>query len=532
MSADMTASSPPATRRSSPTGDPADLPDRLRRVPGSAAQPLTVLLGLAGSALLAAAAVGAGGVLVRDPLLADGPLSWIRYGHGRDMAMAAIYAGFALIVWAWVRLGRAVLAGAAGRREVLTAAAVWLVPMLVSPPLFTRDVYSYLGQGALALEGMDPYQVGPVELSPGPLPDNVHYFWQTTPAPYGPFFLLIAKLVHAATTDELILGVIGMRLVLLTGLAMLIYSVPRLAHWLGGQPTVALWLVVANPMTVVHLVGGPHNDLLMIGLLTTGTLLVLRGRAAAGIALVTVAAGVKATALMALPFLVWMWAAQLPGGPWPRFGKAVTAGLSIFTAVFAAIMLVSGLNLGWLAALHAPSLNINWMSLPTGVGLLVHGVVQLAGDIDDRQPILDVTRMLGAVVLAVFATRQWWAARHGGPDAVRRAAIVLLATALLSPITLPWYLTWALALAAGLAWSEKALTWVVGASTWLVLASYPDGETALDSFLYVAATALASALAAASLLRPDPLRLSRHRRPGPAPPRQHELSPVGAEGGE
>ncbi len=531
MSADMAPSSPASTRRSSPSGDPAELPDRLRQVPGSAVQPLTVLLGLAGSVLLAVAAVGAGGVLVRDPLLADGPLSWIRYGHGRELAVAAIYAGFALIVWAWVRLGRAVLAGAAGRREVLTAAAVWLAPMLVSPPLFTRDVYSYLGQGALALEGMDPYQVGPVELPPGPLPDNVHYIWQTTPAPYGPFFLLIAKLVHAVTTDELILGVIGMRLVLLTGLAMLVYAVPRLAQRLGGRPTVALWLVVANPMTVVHLVGGPHNDLLMIGLLTTGTLLVLRGRAAAGIALVTVAAAVKATALMALPFLVWMWAAQLPGGRWHRFGKALAAGLSIFVAVFAAIMLVSGLNLGWIAALHAPSLNINWMSLPTGVGLLVHGVVQLTVEVD-RQPILDVTRMLGAVVLAVFATRQWWAARHGGIDAVRRAAIVLLATALLSPITLPWYLTWGLALAAGLAWSPKALTWVVGASTWLVLASYPDGETALDSFLYVAATALASALAAVSLLRPDPLRLSRHRRPGPAPPRQHEPSPVAAKRGE
>ncbi|MBW0009351.1 MAG: polyprenol phosphomannose-dependent alpha 1,6 mannosyltransferase MptB, partial [Pseudonocardiales bacterium] len=134
-------------------------------------------------------AVGAGGILVTDPLITGGPLSWIRYGHGHDLATVVLYLGVGMIVWAWVRLGRDVLSGTATVRRVQVAGAVWTAPVLLSPPLFTRDVYSYLAQGALAVRGLDPYQVGPATLPPGAIADNVHYVWQTTPAPYGPLFI-------------------------------------------------------------------------------------------------------------------------------------------------------------------------------------------------------------------------------------------------------------------------------------------------------------------------------------------------------
>jgi alpha-1,6-mannosyltransferase len=486
----------------------------------------TVLLGLLGSFLLAAGAMGAGAVLVQDPLLTGGPLSWIRYGHGRDIARTVLYIGFGLLVWAWVRLGRDVLRGIAGRCQVLTAGAVWIVPILGCPPLFTRDVYSYLGQGALALAGMDPYEVGPSELPPGPMSDNVHYLWQTTPAPYGPLFILISKLMYWGTGDSTIAGVFGMRLVLLIGLGLLAYALPRLAERLGGSAPITLWLVVANPMMVVHLVGGPHNDLLMIGLLATGTLLVLQRRHVAGITLVTVGMAIKATAGVALPFLVCIWAARLAGrNHWVRLAKAVPAGLAVFAPVFTVITLVSGVGLGWIPALSAPSAIVNWMSLPTGVGQLAHALVWLFTGAD-RGPIIAVFRLLGLALLAGIIVRQWWLSRDGGPDVVRRTAIVLLWVALLSPATLPWYLSWSLVLGAGFAWTNRGLACVVAASTWLVLASYPTGEMALYSPIYLAGTALASALAAVSLRRPDPLRIRHQPAEEHARPRLEPLTPA------
>ncbi len=476
----------------------------------------TVVLGLCGSVLLATMAVGAGGILITDPLITGGPLSWIRYGHGRDLATMALYLGVGMVVWAWVRLGRDVLAGTATARHVLVASATWTAPMLFSPPLFTRDVYSYLAQGALALRGLDPYEVGPSELPPGPVADNVHYVWQTTPAPYGPAFIHLAKIMSWLTAEDAIVGVIGMRLVLLVGLGLLVFVLPRLADELGGKRTVALWLVVANPMTVVHLVGGPHNDLLMIGLLAAGTLLVLQRRHVAGIALVTAAMAVKASAGIALPFLVWIWAARLPGSRGTQLVKAGVAALAVFGSVFTGLTLLAGVGLGWIPALDAPSLIVNWMSLPTGAGQLAHFVSSPLHDMS-YQPFIDVVRLFGAGLFLAILAWQWWLARDGGTDAVRRAAIVLLCSAVLAPATLPWYLTWGLVLGAAIAWRPRPLAMVVAASTWLVLCTYPTGESGLTSWPYLIGTLAVSLVAAASLLHRDPLRLRGGKHPASAP---------------
>jgi len=107
----------------------------------------------------------------------------------------------------------------------------------------------------------------------------------------------------------------------------------------------------------------------------------------------------------------------------------------------------------------------------------------------------------------VIAVRQWWAARDGGPDAIRRAGIVLLAVAVLSPATLPWYVSWGMALVAGAPWSRRALTWLVFFSLMLVIVYYPNGEDALYNWPYLAACAALSALGAVSLYRIDPLHL-------------------------
>ncbi|MBV8993927.1 MAG: polyprenol phosphomannose-dependent alpha 1,6 mannosyltransferase MptB [Pseudonocardiales bacterium] len=494
------------TQRPGPGSDQHEHAQLLDRLRPKGLLSGTALLGLIGSLLLAVMAVGAGGILVNDPLIDGGSLSWIRYGHGHDLATVGLYLGVGMIVWAWVRLGREVLSGTATAQQVAAAGAVWAAPLVLSPPLFTRDVYSYLAQGALALRGLDPYLVGPSKLPPGAVADNVHYVWQTTPAPYGPLFIFIAKMVNAVTGDHLILGVIGMRLVLLTGLAALIFALPRLAQRLGGDPTVAMWLVIANPLTVVHLVGGPHNDLLMTGLLAMGTLLVLERRHAAGIALGTMAMTIKASAGVALPFLVWIWAARLPGPRSTQLLRAAAGSLAVFATMFTGITLVSGVGLGWVPALDAPSLIVNWMSLPTATGELAHALVAPFAHVSDHLFIV-LSRLLGSVVFLTIFARQWWLARDGGPRTISRASAALLWAALLAPATLPWYLSWALVLGAVLPWPRRRLAWVIAGSTWLVLCTYPTGESAFTSWPYQLAMVAVSLLAATSLSHPNPLGL-------------------------
>ena len=475
-----------------------------------------LLMGLVASLLLMVGGFGGGGILVRDPIMTNSVVGFWRYGHGRELATALIYLGVVLLAWAWIRLGREVLAHRVGGRAVLATAGVWMIPMLVTPPLFTRDVFSYLAQGKLPLAGFDPYAVGP-EAMPGVFTTNVHYFWQDTPAPYGPLFILLAKAVMWVVGSNIIVGVLLMRLTLVAGLVLLVWALPELTRRLGGRVAVALWVAIANPMVIIHMVGGGHNDSLVMGLLATGALFALRGRHVVGIVLVTCAMAVKASAGIALPFLVLVWAAQLTGSQTARITKAAAAGIGVFAGTFGLITVAARVDLGWLPALSAPSMIVNWMSLPTGVGEFVHWLLEIPFDLP-KQPFINVARIIGGVVLLVIAVRQWWAARDGGPEAVRRAGVVLLAAAVLSPAMLPWYVSWGLALVAAAPWSRRALSWLVFFSLMLVIAYYPNGEDALYNWPYLAACAALAALAAVSLHRVDPLHLSLRGPRAPADP--------------
>ncbi|MGH3517736.1 MAG: polyprenol phosphomannose-dependent alpha 1,6 mannosyltransferase MptB [Haloechinothrix sp.] len=476
----------------------------------------TIALGTVGSTLLMLAALGAGGILISDPVLGAGPLSWLRYGHGKALATATLYLGFGLVVWAWVRLGRYVLRGRVGVRPVLIASGCWMAPLLISPPLFTRDVFSYLGQGAQLLYGHDPYASGPAVLDELPhVVENVHWLWQTTPAPYGPLFLAVSKGIVSLTGDDVIAGVIVTRLVLLTGLAAMLWALPRLVNHLGGNLPVTMWLAVASPMTVIHLVGGPHNDLLMLGFLTVGVVAALERKHAVAIALVTIGMLIKPTAALALPFLVWIWASRLDAGSrTANFFRAVMPSLGIFGAIFAAGTMVSlgSFNIGWATGLQAPTLIVNWLNFPTGIGQAVGGFARLFFDVDYSMFIAGA-RALAAVALAGFAIRQWWLARDGGDRAVLHMGITLLAAAILAPPTLPWYLTWGFVILAAFRWSREQLSFVVGVAVFLVLVYYPTGEQGLNNWWFMAGVFAVSVYAAVSFLRPDPLGLIEAVRP-------------------
>lgn len=472
----------------------------------------TIALGAAGSVLVLLGAFGAAGILARDPVLGHGPLSWIRYGHGQMLATGLLYIGFLMTVWAWVRLGRHVLAGRVGSRAVLIAAASWTAPLLIAPPIFTRDVFSYLAQGALPLHGMDPYAVGPIMLGVPEIVQNVHPFWVSTPAPYGPLFILLAKGVAAVTGSNVIAGVILTRLVLLVGLGLVLWALPGLVRHLGGSLPVALWLAVAGPMTVVHLVGGPHNDLLMVGFLAAGALCVLDRRHVLGVVLVTLGAAVKATSMIALPFLVWVWAGHLTSTPLRNFLRAFSAALATFLATFvgATYLALGSFDLGWLNSVNAPTMIVNWLSLPTAIGEVIHSVVSLFVEAN-KSWFVNIVRVLGGLVFFTIAVRQWWRARGGGPDAVRRMAFVFIAIAVLSPTMLPWYLSWGFVIAAALAWQRRQLAILVAGAVFLVLTYSPNGEDLLYNWPFMACAVAVSVLAGISLLRPDPLRLFRDR---------------------
>ncbi|MFI8565078.1 alpha-(1-_6)-mannopyranosyltransferase A [Rhodococcus sp. NPDC078407] len=497
------------------------------------------ILGVVGAVCITFGGFGAGSVRRRDPLLEEMHLSWLRFGHGFVLSTIIVWVGVLLMITAWVRLGRATLHGRTTVGELRWIVPAWTAPLLLSVPMFSRDAYSYLAQGALLRDGFDPYGVGPVA-NPGILLDNVSNVWTTTTAPYGPLFLLLGQGITTVTGDNVIAGTMLLRLTMLPGLALMMWAVPRLADHLGGRATTAVWLAVLNPLVLIHLIGGVHNELLMVGLMTAGIVLSLAHRHVAGIALVAIAVAIKATAGLALPFLVWIWMLHIrdkartegrtPPSPLLMFTRTAGIGASVFVAVFAVSSFVAGVGIGWLTALSGSAKIINWLSLPTILAHLV--TVGTSWFLDLRlDPVLYVTRLLCSIALLAVLVAAWWWGRKSERNAVKGILIALVATVVLSPAALPWYYSWPLAIAAGFALSRTTLMILTGLSTWLMLVFQPDGAIGLYNVVHVALAIVAAVVAALALTRVDPLRLrSDHSREHRAVPNAPKSSaPVPAE---
>jgi alpha-1,6-mannosyltransferase len=453
-------------------------------------------LGFLGSVLITTGALGAGSTRQHDPLLESIHMSWLRFGHGLVLSSILLWTGVGLMLIAWLGLGRRVLAGEATEYTMVATTGFWLAPLLLSVPVFSRDTYSYLAQGALLRDGLDPYVVGPVG-NPNALLDEVSPIWTITTAPYGPAFILVAKFVTIIVGNNVVAGTMLLRLCMLPGLALLIWAAPRLAHHLGADGPTALWICVLNPLVLIHLMGGVHNEMLMVGLMTAGIALTFGGRNLLGITLITVAIAVKATAGISLPFLVWVWMRHLRDRrgyrPVQAFLAATAISLLIFAVVFAVLSALAGVGLGWLTALAGSVKIINWLTVPTAAANLIHAFG--GGFTVDFYRSLRITRFIGIVIIAVSLPLLWWRFRRDDRAALTGIAWSMLIVVLFVPAALPWYYSWPLAVAAPLAQSRRAIAAIAGFSTWVMVIFKPDGSHGMYSWLHFS-LATACALAA------------------------------------
>jgi hypothetical protein len=380
------------------------------------------LLGVVGAAMVATAGV------------ADGPV-----------ALLVAYCGVTLLVAAWWWAGR----HPAAPRGLITTLACWSAPLAVAPPLFSRDVYSYLAQGAMVVRHFDVYAHGVAYLG-GPLAAQVPSMWQNTPAPYGPVFLELAGWVSSASGGSLSGGLLGMRLLAIAAVAVFVAILPSLAEALGRDKRAALWLGGLNPLVPLHLISGTHNEAIMLALLSAGLLLALKKRYILAAILVTLAALVKAPAALALPALVALG------------GRRATIPVAAATTV--AMSVATGLGFGWIPALGTPAAKHSW-SLTSALGRLT-GAYQF-------------WLVVGVLAAAVVVGAVWLRRDVLGP--VYGLGLALAAIALLGPATRPWYGLWGLvpiAVAAPPGAVRKFSAIAAGALAFAVLPSGygPDGE--------------------------------------------------------
>jgi hypothetical protein len=408
-----------------------------------------------------------------------GPLGGLWPGLTRNATtLRYLFTGAVALMYVAYLFGLAYAPRLPVRWVIAAIGAVHLI-FLLAPPLALTDVFNYVNYGRMEIvHHLNPYTTIPI-LEPHNDPSFVLSNWHQLLSPYGPLFTL---LTFAVVPLGVAASFWALKAILALASIATLVLVWRCARLLGRDPVTAIALVGLNPIVLVWGLGGDHNDFLMLFFIMLGFYLLLIARArvqeaepprppgappapalrrglsavhlpeiGAGAAFIT-ATAIKASAGVLLPVvLVGLL----------RNRRALGNVLLGMIAAGAVVGVVSLLAFG----LHIPDLNtqsrlVTNESVPNLIGL----AVGVGGENETIREIM--TGVLAASVLSCC----WLAWRRR--DAITASGWASVALLVTLSWVLPWYVLWALPLAA-LSSSRRLRNTVLVLGVYLMLAWAP-----------------------------------------------------------
>jgi len=356
--------------------------------------------GRIGEAFLAVSALATGALLVGTRLR---PVTSLALLLGASVALAA------------VALVPELRAGVRLVTVAILAAPVLLLAVGLAPR-GSHDIWSYAIYGRMVAHyHASPYRHIPAEYLHDPIYRLVG--WRHTRSVYGPLFTALSAAFMAVAGTSTVLARLAFQGV--AGVALIAIAVMLRRR---GTSPVALALLVLNPVVVMGIVNGGHNDLLVGALVLAAAFRLQERRPVASGAFLAGAGLIKVSALLAaMAAVVWAWRR------WDRravVAMAVSIGSLVGVAYAAA---------GGMAAVTPLREAANRWSHASIWSLGSHWMPRLA--VSSLS-----TVVIGAVVLAVG--RRW----HVDPSPSLVIGAFLLAYLLAAPYVMPWYVGWALPL--------------------------------------------------------------------------------------
>jgi alpha-1,6-mannosyltransferase len=405
------------------------------------------------------------------------------------LGATAMTAGLALVLGAWLVLGLLLRRGASVR-PLHRIACMWAAPLLIGPPIFSRDLYSYAADGLMVHRHISPYEFGPAALGASKFLAPVSHAWLTTPSPYGPLFLRIAHGAVRLSGGSVVSTIMILRLFEVAGVVLIAVSLPALARAAGKDPARAVWLGVCNPLVLFHFIGGGHNDALMIGLIVAGlAVATTANRPLLGVLLCMLAATIKAPAVLPAAFIILDAVRRVPAERrLPVFARLAGSG----ALAFGVVTWACNLGWGWIGALGIPGTN---RTLLTPTTFLAHWISFVVGH---ETEVLNLVRVAAAVATLVGVVYLLWRAPKIGT--VRACGFALALIVALGPIVLPWYALWGIVVLAAVG-RRIERGFAIFASLVLSVTVQPSGSSMPDVVL-MAAVVVLTALAIAIAWRP------------------------------
>lgn len=407
---------------------------RALRLPLPAAGPLgaAALAGLlAASALLAIAGAAERRIWYVPSSGRGGLPDWLAGPfHGVGLALApATGAGLLVAMTACYLLALACArAGAIPARLAIAAVVALHVVFLLAPPLFSADVFGYIDYARLyVVHGLNPYVHGAADAARDPARPFIR--WHDIPSPYGPLFSLLSSPLAWVSVPVALWACKTSAALLSLACVALVW---RIARRRGVDPTRAIVLVGLNPLLLAYAVGGAHNDFLLLVLLLGAVLLALEERVELAGAGAMLAAGVKASGALVLPFMVLA----------PQEGRHRRRILLGALAGAVALVVAGGLAFGsdgldFVGQIHRQQRYVAAESVPRKLaGLLGY----------DHLP--EGLRLLFGIGFAVAVAWLLWATWRRRLDWLAAAGWATLALLVSTAWLVPWYVVWLLPLAA------------------------------------------------------------------------------------
>lgn len=318
-----------------------------------------------------------------------------------------------------------------GTARLLALAFAFGAPLVFAPPLLSDDLYRYLWEGRLWLEGFNPYQLAPDDVTLGPLRDelwpniNNRSLGSIYPPVSQVLFVVAASLGAKVWTVKL-LALLG------HGLAVAVFA--RIAPSPRASAALAL-----NPLLLSESALNGHIDILCgLALLIAACALGRHRFVRAGFA-TCAAVGLKVVGLVLLPLF-------------SRRPKALL-GTGLASALLLAPLVV------WRTPAH-PGSGAGQFAQRWRGNESLYALADWASRLLFSDHVAEIAARVMVALILLFVCAL--VVRRGvNPQAAARALI--WAVLLLSPQVHPWYLAWLLPLelaaggSAGLVWSAAIL---------------------------------------------------------------------------
>lgn len=397
------------------------------------------LAGLAGLALTAVPLAAPGRALV--PAASGSAPGWLLGFFGEGLGIGAGLYYFLLWLAFASYLCVLIAAPALDRRLLWWLSCALVLGFALAPPLLSQDVFSYIDYGRLgALHGLDPYLHAPAAAPSDPAFSYVG--WADSASAYGPLFTLAS---YPLAWLPLAVALWTFKAMAAASVLALAAVVARIAPGRGIDPRRGLAMVALNPLVLVHVVGGAHNDAMAVALAIGGCGALLARREASGGAALVSALALKISSAFVIPFAL-LGTRHSPGGRKVVYGltdRPIDLGMRRFAigaALAAAILgLLSLLAFGWhwldaFALVGENQGRVSNYSIPNLLSELLNLDIELLRGL-----------ALGAYLALIGALLAWvW---RGG-DWIQASGWAGLGLLLTSAWLLPWYLIWVLPFAA------------------------------------------------------------------------------------